>query len=129
MHGFADTVRFRGRGLIVDSAVTTGHNRIIRGGAVMPFTSCAVSACRQTTQVSSISILVCHFAHEMRTLSFTQKDMCAAKSRHMRSRQQYFMVACKRRTVRGLGSRARGAVRSFSVFEHRRLRWYVLAVE
>ena len=74
-------------------------------------------------------ILVCHFAHEMRTLSFTQKDMCAAKSRHMRSRQQYFMVACKRRTVCGLGSRARGAVRSFSVFEHRRLRWYVLAVE
>ena len=31
--------------------------------------------------------------------------------------------------MRGLGSRARGAVRSFSVFEHRRLRWYVLAVE
>ena len=55
MHGFADTVRFRGRGLIVDCAVTTGHNRIIRGGAVMPFTSCSVSASRQTTQMSSIS--------------------------------------------------------------------------
>ena len=49
-------------------------------------------------------ILVCHFAHEMRTLSDTPKDMCTGKSRHMRSRQQYFMVACKRRTVRGLGS-------------------------
>ena len=55
MQGFADTVRFRGRGLIEDCAVTTGPNRIIRGGAVMPFTSCSVSASRQTTQMSSIS--------------------------------------------------------------------------
>ena len=30
VHGFADTVRFRGRGLIVDRAITTGHNRMIR---------------------------------------------------------------------------------------------------
>ena len=30
MHGFADTVRFRGRGLRVDRAKTTGHNRVIR---------------------------------------------------------------------------------------------------
>ena len=44
MRGFADTVRFRGRGFIVDCAVTAGHNRIIRGGAVMPFTYCSVSA-------------------------------------------------------------------------------------
>ena len=117
MHGFADTVGFRRRGLIVDRATTTGHNRIIRGGDVMPFTSCSVSACRQTTQMSSISFWVCQFAHELRTLSSMPNDMSAAKSRHMRSSQQYFMVACKRRTVRGRGSRARGAVRSFSVFE------------
>ena len=47
-HGFADTVRFRGRGLIVDRAVSTGHTRIIRGGAVMPFTCYFASACSQT---------------------------------------------------------------------------------
>ena len=129
MHGFADTVRFRGRGLIVDCAVTTGPNRIIRGGAVMPFTSCSVSASRQTTQMSSISFWCVTLRTRCERCQIHQKDMCAAKSRHMRSRQQYFVVACKRRTVRGLGSRARGAVRSFSVFEHRRLRWYVLAVE
>ena len=45
---FADTVRFRGRGLTVDRAVSTGHNRIIRGGAVMPFTCCFGPACSQT---------------------------------------------------------------------------------
>ena len=96
MHGFADTVRFRGRGLIV----TIGHNRMIRGGAVMPFTRCIVPACRQVVPMSSISFLVSQFAHEKRTLSDTPKDMCTGKSRHMRSRQQYFMVVCKRRTVR-----------------------------
>ena len=48
LHGFADTVRFRGRGLTVDRAVSTGHNRIIRSGAVMPFTCCFVPACSQT---------------------------------------------------------------------------------
>ena len=53
-------------------------------------------------------ILACQFAHEMRTLSDTPKDMCTGKSRHMRSRQQYFMVASKRRTVRGLGPFAVG---------------------
>ena len=42
-HGFADTVRFRGRGLLVDRALSTGHNRVIRGGAVMPFTCCGFS--------------------------------------------------------------------------------------
>ena len=46
LHGFADTVRFRGRGLMVDRAVSTGHTRIIRGGAVMPFTCCFGPACR-----------------------------------------------------------------------------------
>ena len=45
---FADTVRFRGRGLTVDRAVSTGHNRIIRGGALMLFTCYFVPACRQT---------------------------------------------------------------------------------
>ena len=55
MHGFADTVRFHGRSLIVDRAVTTGHNRIIRGGAVMPFTCFSVPACRQAAHMSSIS--------------------------------------------------------------------------
>ena len=50
-HRFADTVGLRKKARI---AVTT-HNGIIRGGAVMPFTSCAVSACRQTTQMFSIS--------------------------------------------------------------------------
>ena len=35
LHGFPDTVRFRGRGLIVDRAMSTGHNRVIRGGARM----------------------------------------------------------------------------------------------
>ena len=48
LHGFADTVRFRGRGFIVDRAKTTGHNRVIRGGAVMPFTYCFGPACSQT---------------------------------------------------------------------------------
>ena len=86
MHGFADTVRFRGRGLIVDRAITTGHNRVIRGGAMF-----------------LNLIFACQFAHEMRTLPGTPKDMCTAKSLHTRSRQQYFMVASKRRTVRGLG--------------------------
>ena len=62
MHGFADTVRFRVRGLTVDRAVTTGDNRVIRGGAVF-----------------LNLIFACQFAHEMRTLSHTQKDMCAAK--------------------------------------------------
>ena len=55
MHGFADTVRFRGRGLIVDRALSTGHNRIIRGGAVMPFMCCFVPACRQAAHMSTIS--------------------------------------------------------------------------
>ena len=54
-HGLADTVRFRGRGLIVDRALSTGHNRIIRGGAVMPFTCCFVPACRQAAHMSTIS--------------------------------------------------------------------------
>ena len=56
MHGFADTVRFRGRGLIVDRAITTGHNRMIRGGVVMLFTCCSVPACRQAARISSISL-------------------------------------------------------------------------
>ena len=102
MHGFADTVRFRGRGLTVDRAVTT-HKRIIRGGAVMPFTRCIVPACRQVVPMFSISFFACQFAHEMRTLPGTPKDMCTVKSLHIHSRQQYFMVASKRRTVRGLG--------------------------
>ena len=95
----------------------------------MPFTRCTVPACRQVVPMSSISFFACQFAHEMRTLPGTPKDMCTVKSLHVHSRQQYFMVASKRRTVRGLGSRARGAVRSFSVFEHRRLRCFALAVE
>ena len=37
LHGFADTVRFRRRGLIVDRAKTIGHNRIFRGGPLMLF--------------------------------------------------------------------------------------------
>ena len=82
-------------------AVTT-HKRIIRGGAVMLFTRCSVPACRQVVPMSSISFLECQFAHEKRTLSDTPKDMCTGKSRHMRFRQQYFMVVCKRRTLRGL---------------------------
>ena len=55
LHRFADTVRFRGRGLTEDRAKTTGHNRIIRGGAVMPFTCCFVLACSQTAQMSSVA--------------------------------------------------------------------------
>ena len=95
-HRFADTVGLRKKARI---AVTT-HNGIIRGGAVMPFTSLfCVRMQAADTNVLNL-ILACQFAHEMRTLSFTPKDMCAAKSRHMRSRQQYFMVVCKRRTVR-----------------------------
>ena len=56
MHGFADTVRFRGRGLIVDRAITTGHNRMIRGGAVF-----------------LNLIFAFQFAHEMRTLQVRQR--------------------------------------------------------
>ena len=55
VHGFADTVRFRGRGLIVDRATSTGHNRVIRGGAVMPFMCRFVPACRQAAHMSTIS--------------------------------------------------------------------------
>ena len=99
-HGFADTVRCRGRGLRVDRPVTIGHNRIIRGGAVMPFTRCSVPACRQVVPHFFNLLFACQFAHEKRTLSDRPKDMCTGKSRHVRSRQQYFMVVCKRRTVR-----------------------------
>ena len=88
-------------------AVTT-HNRIISGGAVMPFTRCSVPACRQVVPMSSISFFGCHFAHEKRTLQGTPKDMCTGKSRHMRSRQQYFMVVCKRHTVHKLRPSAVG---------------------
>ena len=73
--------------------------------------------------------LGCQLTHEMRTLPGTPKDMETAKSLHVRSRQQNVMVACKWRAVRGLGSRARGAVRSFFVFEHLCLRCYALAIE
>ena len=52
---FADTVRFRGRGLTVDRAVSTGHNCIIRGGALMLFTCYFVPACRQTVFMSFVA--------------------------------------------------------------------------
>ena len=55
LHGFADTVRFRGLGLIVERAIPTGHNRIIRGGVVMPFTCCFLPACTQAAHMSTIS--------------------------------------------------------------------------
>ena len=55
MQRFADTVRFRVRGLTVDHALSTGHNRIIRGGAVMPFTCYFASACRQTVFMSFVA--------------------------------------------------------------------------
>ena len=74
-------------------------------------------------------LLVCQLAHEMRTIPGTPKDMETATSLHVRSRQQYFVVACKSRAVRGLGSRARGVVRSFFVSEHRCLSCHALAVE
>ena len=45
-------------------AVTT-HKRIIRGGAVMPFTRCSVPVCRQVVPMSSISF----FGVNMRTRS------------------------------------------------------------
>ena len=51
MHGFADTVRFRGRGLIVDRAITTGHNRMIRGGAVFLNLIFALSICARDANV------------------------------------------------------------------------------
>ena len=65
----------------------------------MLFTRC--SARMQAGSPNVLHLLFgCQFAHEMRTLPGTPKDMCTGKSRHMRSRQQYFMVVCKRRTVR-----------------------------
>ena len=103
VHGFADTVRCRGRGLRVDGAITTGHNRVIRGRCRDAFHVLFCARMQAGSPNVLNLILECQFAHEMRTLSGTPKDMCTAKSLHTRSRQQYFMVACKRRAVRGLG--------------------------
>ena len=67
LHGFADTVRFCVRGLMVDRAVSTAHNRTTRGGALVLAVLCP--QCRQTTQnVFRCFSLGCYFAHERRTL-------------------------------------------------------------
>ena len=60
---FADTVCFRGRGLTVDRA-KIGHNRIIRGGAVMPFTCYFGPACSQTASMSFVTWLMSFRARE-----------------------------------------------------------------
>ena len=103
VHGFADTVRFRGRGLIVDRAITTGHDRMIRERCRDAFHVLFCARMQTCSPHFFNLILACQFAHEMRKLSGTPKDLCAAKSLHIRSRQQYFMAASKRRAVRGLG--------------------------
>ena len=123
MHGFADTVRFHGRGLIVDRAVATGHNRIIRGGAVMPFTSCSVSGCRQTTQTSSISFWC-----------VTLRTRCERCHVHKRTCvQQSHAAGAPTNNISWLFARGVQCVdwveRSFFVFEHRCLRCFALAVE
>ena len=67
-YGFADTVRFCGRGLIVDRAISTAYNRFTRGGALVPFS--VAHADRQLKCRPSL-VFGCHFAHERRTLRQT----------------------------------------------------------
>ena len=105
----------------MDRDISTGHNRVIRGGRDAFHVLFCARMQTGSPHVHNL-LLVCQLTHEMRTLPGTPKDKETAKSFHVRSRQQYFMVACKRRAVRGLGSRARGVVRSFFVFEHGCLR-------
>ena len=97
MHGFADTVRFRGRGLTVDRAVSTGHKRIIRGGAVMPFTCCFVPASSQTAEMSSV-------ARCGEGRSVTMHDMCAEKPRRFVPKQDHVMAAWRGQEAVGVVS-------------------------
>ena len=95
---FSDTVRFRGRGFTVDRAVSTGHNRIIRGGALMLFTCYFVPACRQTVFMSFVAWFWMSFRareaqYEAKGRSVTVRDICAEKPRHPVPTQEHVMAA------------------------------------
>ena len=93
---FADTVRFRGRGLIVDRAVSTAYNRTTRGGALV----LAVLCPRADTQLKCLPLLFSGMsfcareAHaEAKGRSVTVHDMCAEKPRRFVPKQEHVMAA------------------------------------
>ena len=105
MHGFADTVRFRGRGLIVDLCYIDWsqpcHSRRCRDAFHVLFSARMQT---QAAHMSTISFWGVSLRTRCERRQVRQRTWKTAKSLHVRSRQQYFMVACKRRAVRGLGS-------------------------
>ena len=120
MHRFADTVRFRGRGLTVDRAVTTGHNRMIRGGAVMLFTRCTVPACRQVVQCPQSPF----WSVNLRTRS----ERCQVRQRTC-VQQNHSTYAPDNNTSWLLPRGVQCVDWVERVFEHRCLRCFALAVE
>ena len=83
VHGFADTVRCRGRGLIVDRAITTGHNRVIRERCRDAFHVLFCARMQTCSPHFFNLILACQFAHEMRTLSrYAKGHVCSKITPH-----------------------------------------------
>ena len=105
-HGFADTVRFCVRGLIVDRAVSTAYNRTTRGGALVLAVSCRMQT--DNLNVFRCFSLGCHFAHERRTLrqegAVSPCKTCVRKPRHPIPRQDHVMAAWRGQEAVGVVS-------------------------
>ena len=107
LHGFADTVRFRGRGLTVDRAVSIAYNRTTRGGALV----LAVLCPRADRQLKCLPLLFSGMsfcareAHaDAKGRSVTMQDMCAEKPRHPVPSQDHVMAVWRGQEAVGVVS-------------------------
>ena len=106
-HGFADTVRFRVRGLIVDRAVSTAYNRTTRGGALVLAVLCP-HADRQLKCLpllfSGMSFCAREAHAEAKGRSVTVQDMSAEKPRHPVPRQDHVIAVWRGQEAVGVVS-------------------------